>query len=111
MGKLKDWADDNSTFIKLADGESFEGEYQGYAFALFKGKKVPCYEFLIKGKEKSLTTSSYVLAAAFDEEQGTYKKGDKVVITRKGVDTETSYSIMGADIQLLPKASDEEAPF
>ena len=43
MGQLKDWAQSKSNFIKLADGETVEGEFQGSKFTQFRGNDIVEY--------------------------------------------------------------------
>lgn len=100
MGTLKQWAKENSNFIKLDDGESFEGIYQGYVFAVNQnGQETPCYKFkTTDGKQKMLQSQNKALCDAFDEESGTFKKNDSVKITRRGLDKNTRYEVEPGDL-------------
>ena len=111
MGELSDFAKKNSKFIKITDGESFTGVYQGYMMTLDKqGVKKPTYEFLIDGQVKYFTSASGFLANEFDSEKGKYKKGQRVKIVRIGNPPSVLYQT-----ELIINDSDlgatEEAPF
>lgn len=98
MGKLAEWSKKNSKFIKLDDKETFVGKFIGYSFMLGKdGKEVPVYKFKTsEGDEKLLQSTSKALVKAFDD-NGTYKVGTVVSITRHGLMAETTYEIAIAD--------------
>lgn len=96
MGKLSDFARENSTFLKLQDGESITVKYKGYEFGrTLKGEKVPQYIFTLQnGKEKVLQSQSNALANFFDDEHGQVKSGDTIKITRHGLDRNTKYEVV-----------------
>ena len=100
MGNLKQWAKENSNWLKLDDGETFHGQYLGYSFAINQnGKEVPCYKFKdMQGNTKTLQSVSQVLINLFDEETGKFKKGDSIRITRRGLEKETKYEVETGDI-------------
>ena len=55
MGKLKDWADSNSQFITIEDGESLEIVYKGWKNVPNRfdtDKETIRYIFLVDGQEK-----------------------------------------------------------
>jgi len=112
MGGLKDFQRKNSKFIKLEDGESFTGKYNGYSFSMntMTGKEVPVYKFIIDGQEKLFQTQSGKMCAFFDEDSGSAKKGQMVKITRKGLAMQTSYEpeLIINDNDLGPS---QEVPF
>ena len=99
MGKLSEWGKKNSKFLKLDDGESFIGKYNGFSFSMNQnGDEVPVYKFKdSEGKEKLLQSTSKSLIKAFDEDLGPFKAGQTLEITRHGLDTKTSYEVSVAD--------------
>ena len=105
MGNLKQWQKDNSSFVKLGDGESFVGFYMGYSFMMGQdGKEKPCFKFKdMNGGLKSLQSQSGDLINAFDEDNGTFKKGDKVRLTRFGLEKNTKYKVSAPDIDFASK--------
>lgn len=85
MGELKKWASENSRFIKLSDGESFEGTFEGFAKSKYMGKEI--IEYSLSGK--TLSSSSGRLALVFDS----IKPGTKVKVTRTGEGLKTFYDV------------------
>lgn len=93
---LKQWAKENSKFLKLEDGESVDLKYMGYVMSLNKdGDEIPAFKFQTKeGKIKILQSRSGNLCAKFDETEGEFKKGDTVTLTRKGLGQQTTYDVV-----------------
>lgn len=99
---LKQWAKENSKFLKIEDGETVNVKYMGYVMALNqKQEEVPCFKFQTEdGKVKLLQSQNSAFIEAFDEETGKFKKGDFVNITRTGVMQQTRYEITTGSISL-----------
>ena len=92
MGKLSDWAKENSQFIKLADKESIELVYKGFKIVPNKfdtEKESIRYIFLVEGKEKFWENGAGYIAEYFDN----VKEGEVVKITRKGEGNQTKYEL------------------
>ena len=92
MGALAKWADDNSQFITIEDGESIEIVYKGWKNVPNRfdtDKETIRYIFLIDGKEKYWENGSGRTARFFDE----VKEGEPVKITRKGEGQKTKYEL------------------
>ena len=92
MGKLKDWADSNSQFITIEDGESLEIVYKGWKNVPNRfdtDKETIRYIFLVDGQEKYWENGSGRTARFFDE----VKEGEPVKITRKGEGQKTKYEL------------------
>ena len=92
MGKLSDWAKENSQFIKLANGESIELVYKGFKIVPNKfdtDKETIRYIFLVNGKEKFWENGTRYAAEYFDN----VKEGEVVKITRKGEGNKTKYEL------------------
>jgi len=92
MGKLKDWADSNSQFITIEDGESLEIVYKGWKNVPNRfdtDKETIRYIFLVDGQEKYWENGSGRTARFFDE----VKEGEPVKITRKGEGQKTQYEL------------------
>lgn len=83
---LKKWAKDNSKFIKLESGESFEGEYEGHKEALNMNQE-PTIQYKIEGK--TFNSSSGALAMTMSD----IKIGTKVRITKFGAGMQTKYQV------------------
>ena len=84
---LKDWAKDNAKFIKIENGESYEGVYQGYK----EGTNMngdPAVIYKLDGKE--FKSSSTALAEIFSE----IDEGTKVKISRTGDGLQTRWSVI-----------------
>ncbi len=63
VGDLGNWAKKNSKFLKLADGESYEGVYKGYKEGTnMNGDPTIIYKI----DDKELKSSSAKLAVSFD---------------------------------------------
>src|SRR3990167_2963647 len=92
MGKLSDWAKENSQFIKLADKESIELVYKGFKIVPNKfdtDKESIRYIFLVEEKEKFWEKGAGYIAEYFDN----VKEGEVVKITRKGEGNQTKYEL------------------
>lgn len=89
MGKLKDWADKQSPYIKLNDGESFVGQYLGFKEVSGQFGKAIRYTFLVDSEEKLFEKSSMQVAYAMDE----IPENGFVRITRYGEGNKTKYEI------------------
>lgn len=96
MGKLADWAKENSQFLKIQDGESVEVVFKKSEFILSvfdKDKQTVRYTFETGYGEKNWDTSAGYVALFFDE----VKAGQKVKITREGEGTKTKYKLSKLD--------------
>ena len=92
MGKLKKWVDDQSEFIRLADGESFDGKYGGYSMVASRfdtEKFVIRYLFTIDEKEKKFDCGNKSLALGLDS----VVVGTLVKVSRTGEQTKTKYAV------------------
>ena len=89
MGGLKDWADKNSKFIKLSDGESCEGIYEGSKIVVKDcfGEEREIVRYKIDGKTFDSTSMS--LARQMDG----IPEGQRISIAREGEGTETKYKV------------------
>lgn len=98
---LKQWAKENSKYLKIEDGETVNVKYMGYVMAINQAQQeVPCFKFQTEdGKVKLLQSQNRVFIDAFDEETGKYKKGDYVNITRSGLQQQTRYEIEPGEIK------------
>lgn len=86
MGELGKWSKENSKFIKIGDGETFEGIYQGYKEGVnMNGDPAIVYKF--DGKE--LKSSSAKLASYFDN----IAIGTRVRIARTGSGLQTKWEV------------------
>jgi hypothetical protein len=110
---LNQFVKDNSKFLRLADGESFEGAYVGYKIATNSydpEKEMVVYKLRYEdGKEVFWQTASCAVAKLFSK----FKGGEKIVITRHGELTNTKYEIKSPDIKITKDElePDEEVPF
>ena len=86
---LKDWSDKHSKYIKLKDGESFEGVYGGWKNVIKDafGEEKETVRYTIDGK--TLDSSSVGLSRQMAE----VKVGDKIKITRSGSGPDTRYKV------------------
>jgi len=92
MVNLKDWAFKNSTFLKVADGESVTCRLIGYeAFVDHENedREKIRYTFEVSGVEKTLESQSVKLA----EEMSKVKEGDWIQLKRIGVGRSTSWEV------------------
>lgn len=92
MGRLADWAKENSQFLKIQDGESVEVVYKKSKFipSVFDSdKETVRYTFETDYGEKTWDTSASYVALFFDE----LKAGQRVRITREGEGTKTKYKL------------------
>jgi hypothetical protein len=92
---LKQWARENSKFLKLDDGETINVKYEGYVMSLNQNQEeVPSFKFRTQaGKVQIMQTRNSAFLNAFDEEDGKFKKGDHVMITRHGMKQQTTYEV------------------
>ena len=110
---LNEFVKDNSKFLKIDDGETFEGNYLGYKVATSQydpDKEVVIYQLEFPdGKKVFWQTGSTAVARVISN----FKGGEKIKITRHGTGTGTKYDISSPDVviskdELTP---DEEIPF
>ena len=85
MGELGDWANEQSKYIKLGDGESCTGIYKGFNKSSYKG--TPLIEYMIN--EATLSSSGASLARTMDR----IRIGENIKITRFGLAVETKYKV------------------
>ena len=86
MDSLKDWAKQNGKFVKIKDGESFEGIYTGFKEGVnMNGEPAIIYKF--EGKE--FKSSSAKLAETFFE----IPLNTKVKISRTGEGLQTKWEV------------------
>lgn len=99
---LKQWAKENSKFLKIEDGETVNVKYMGYVMAINQNQEdVPCFKFQTsEGKVKMLQSKNSSFIEAFDEETGKFKKGDYVSISRSGTKQNTRYEIVTGEINV-----------
>lgn len=108
-GKLKDWADQQTNYIKLADGESIAGQYVGFQMIANKfdpKKESVRYILLVEGEEKYFESGSAAVARQFDG----LSENERIQITRKGEGNETKYTIksVGAPAPEVQKPDPKE---
>ena len=92
MGKLSDWAKDNSQFIILDDEESVEIVYKGFKFVSNRfdpEKETVRYIFLVEGAEKYWETPAGYVARFFDE----VKEGEPVKIIKQKEGVKPRYKL------------------
>ena len=94
--ELETYIKTNTDFLRLADGESFEGTYEGVEFIAdrfdLKNKQlIPEYKLRWKDIEKTIgwATKSMRVANSMKD----IKQGESIKITRHGEDTKTIYEI------------------
>lgn len=104
---LSDFVKDNSKFLRLDDGEVFEGSYVGYKVTgsqFDPDKETVVYKFRYQdGKEIYFQTASVAVAKTL----GKLKGGENIKIKREGAGTKTKYHISSPDIQI---SADELEP-
>lgn len=110
---LSQFVKDNSKFLRLADGESFDGSYVGYKITTNNfdpDKEMVVYKlrYADDGKEVFWQTASCAVARLFSK----FKGGEKIIITRHGALTKTKYEIKSPDIKIEKDElePDEELP-
>lgn len=107
MGKLKDWGDKQSPFIRLSDGDSIVGQYLGFEFVpnRFDPKKQSVrYIIVVDGEEKSFESGSSSVAFQFDK----IGENENVRISREGEGTKTKYQVEAvADAKISKKQADD----
>ncbi len=110
---LHDYVKDNSKFLKLEDGEAFEGTYIGFKVTGSKfdpEKETVVYKVkYADGKEVFFQTASVAVARVL----GKFKGGELIRIKRKGTGTNTKYEITSPDITVTEDElqPDDEVPF
>lgn len=92
MGQLSDWANKNSPFLRLADGEEVDAVYVGFKpipnrFDL--EKEVIRYTLLVDGVEKTWENGSPKIAKFFDTLEG----DENIHIKRIGEGNKTKYEV------------------
>lgn len=106
---LGEFVKDNSKFLRLSDGECFEGIYRTFKVvpSTFDPEKETCVYKLEypDGKVTFFQTSSIVVAKTFSK----FKGGETVKITREGEGNKTKYKISSPDIKVSDE--DEELPY
>ena len=100
---LNDYVRDNSKFLRLEDGEFFEGVYVAYKVVTSKfdpDKETVVYKLRYDdGKETYFQTASVAVAKTL----GKLKGGEKIIIKRHGIGTNTKYDISSPDITVTPE--------
>lgn len=90
---LNDFVKDNSKFLRLQDGETFEGTYVGYKVTTSTfdpDKETVVYKLRYEdGKEVYFQTGSTAVASIFSK----FKGGERVKVKREGTGTATKYKI------------------
>lgn len=88
---LKDYVKENQKFLKLKDGEVFDGTYHGYIMGITPdGKESPVYKVkYLDGKSVLFQTTSMKVAMTFDE----IPEGSAIRIKRSGLMKDTKYDI------------------
>ena len=92
MGKLKKWAQDNSEWLRIADGEKVVVKYLGYKIVPNRfddDQETVRYVFDVDGIEKKFESRAFALAETFDG----IKEGTVVSLTRKGEGGNTKYEV------------------
>ena len=97
---LNDYVKDNSKFLRLEDGETFDGFYSAYKVVGSKfdpEKETVVYKLRYEdGKEIYFQTASVAVAKIF----GKFKGGEKIRIKREGSGTQTKYHITSPEISI-----------
>ena len=100
---LSDFVKDNSKFLRLDNGEIFEGFYSGFKVTTSQfdpEKETVVYKFKHPdGKEIYFQTASVAVAKTFSM----FKGGEKIKVRRDGSGTKTKYHISSPEIQILPE--------
>lgn len=89
---INDFIFENSLFLSLQDGESFEGIYKGYqavASTFDPEKEVLSYDFEVNGIVKPFKSGSLKLAQQMKD----VAKETKVRISRTGEGSKTTYKV------------------
>jgi len=97
---LNDFVKENSKFLRLSNGESFEGVYRGYkvAASTFDPEKDTCNYKLEypDGQAVFFQTSSVAVAKTFSRLTG----GEMIKIVRDGSGNKTKYHITSPDLEV-----------
>ena len=92
MGKLADWTQKNSKYLKLQDGEKVKVLFRGYKMvtsSFDSEKETIRYTLDTPFGEKFWDTSANSVAMFFDET----KKGQQVLIERNGSGVNTKFKL------------------
>ena len=92
MGKLKEWADEQSRFLRIGDGEEATVKFIDFEVmpsTFDPDKNIVRYVFEVNGSNKTFDSASGVLARYFDA----IKKGSWVKISRVGEGMKTNWSV------------------
>ena len=81
----------NSPYIKLADGESFEGQFVDVVKTTGQFGETRRYAFIANGIEKTLDNKGFGLLNAMMEQK--VEEGDTIKLTRTGEGTKTRYKV------------------
>lgn len=94
VGRLADYADANSKWLNVSDGQKVTVKFLGYKMETDRsGDFIPSYQFETKpGIVKTLQSRSKSLAGFFDEDSGEAKVGAVVTLSRTGSGSETRYT-------------------
>lgn len=98
MGKLSEWTQESSRYLKLQDGERIKATFKGYKIitSTFDAEKETVrYTLDTPFGEKLWDTSAKNVALFFDD----MEEGQQVLIERSGTGTDTKYklSIINSD--------------
>lgn len=98
MGKLSEWTQESSRYLKLQDGERIKATFKGYKIitSTFDAEKETVrYTLDTPFGEKLWDTSAKNVALFFDD----MEEGEQVLIERSGTGTDTKYklSIINSD--------------
>jgi hypothetical protein len=92
MGKLNDWTQKTSKYLKLQDGEEVKVFFKGYKFvnsSFDSDKETVRYTLDTPFGEKFWDTSAKNVANFLDD----VAEGEQVLIKRKGTGTDTKYDL------------------
>ena len=89
MVNLEEWADKQSSFVKLESGESFTGKFLGCREGSFKGQPLIEYKFNINGDEKVFSSGATKLARQMNR----VEIGEEVSIKKIGEGYDTTYEV------------------
>ena len=92
LKSINDFIFENSLFLSLQDGESFEGIYKGYEIVpstFDPEKEVLSYNFEVNGTEKPFKSGSLKLAQQLKD----IASGTNVRISRSGEGSKTTYKV------------------
>jgi len=104
MGKLSDFAKENSRFFKISDGETIEVVFEGFTFgksSFDPERNVVSYSLKTDEGKKIWNSSSPRVASFFDK----ISPGQTVRLHRAGEGTNTKY-----DLAIVEKGSSDDNP-